>query len=78
MPLSFQVLLFTATMPDTLQEAAAKWQRKPVMIHLAPGDMSISKTVSQVALASHWLSCGSDAIVLYSLLDKSCKGDIIM
>lgn len=43
-----QVLLFTATMPDTLQEAAAKWQRKPVMIHLAPGDMSISKTVMQV------------------------------
>ncbi|KAL3156027.1 hypothetical protein ABBQ32_013014 [Trebouxia sp. C0010 RCD-2024] len=43
-----QVLLFTATMPETLQEAAAKWQRKPVIIHLAPGDMSISKTVSQV------------------------------
>ena len=43
-----QVLLFTATMPDTLQEAASKWQRKPVMIHLAPGDMSISKTVMQV------------------------------
>ena len=49
-----QVLLFTATMPDTLQEAAAKWLRKPVIIHLAPGDMSISKTVSQVLCGHHY------------------------
>lgn len=46
-----QVLLFTATMPDSLQEAAAKWQRKPVIVHLVPGDMSISKTVMQVWMA---------------------------
>ncbi len=43
-----QVLLFTATMPEALQEAAAKWQRKPVSIHLAPGEMSISQTITQV------------------------------
>ena len=43
-----QVLLFTATMPEALQEAAAKWQRKPVNIHLAPGEMSISQTITQV------------------------------
>ena len=35
-------------MPEALQEAAAKWQRKPVSIHLAPGEMSISQTITQV------------------------------
>lgn len=43
-----QVLLFTATMPEALQKAAAKWQRKPVSIQLAPGEMSISQTITQV------------------------------
>ncbi|KAL0036815.1 hypothetical protein WJX77_000238 [Trebouxia sp. C0004] len=43
-----QVLLFTATMPEALQEVAAKWQRKPVSIYLAPGEMSISQTITQV------------------------------
>ena len=44
-----QVLLFTATMPEALQETAAKWQRKPVKILVAPGDMSISETIIQVS-----------------------------
>lgn len=46
--MSFQVLLFTATMPETLQETVAKWQRKPVKILVAPGDMSISESITQV------------------------------
>ena len=45
---ALQVLLFTATMPEALQEAAARWQRKPISIHLAPGEMSISQTITQV------------------------------
>ena len=43
-----QVLMFTATMPETLQATAAKWQRKPVKIVVAPGDMSISESITQV------------------------------
>ncbi len=54
---ALQVLLFTATMPEGLQEAAAKWQRKPVSIHLAPGEMSISQTITQVH--SHIQQCES-------------------
>ena len=45
---ALQVLLFTATMPEGVQEAGAKWQRQAVSIHLAPGEMSISQTITQV------------------------------
>ena len=50
---ALQVLLFTATMPEAVQEAGAKWQRKPVSIHLAPGEMSISQTITQVLPPGH-------------------------
>jgi len=51
---ALQVLLFTATMPEAVQEAGAKWQRQPVSIHLAPGEMSISQTITQVHKRTSW------------------------
>ena len=47
-----QVLMFSATMPEAVQAAAAKWQRKPVCIQIKPGEMTISKTITQVAIGT--------------------------
>lgn len=43
-----QVQLFTATMPERLQEAARQWLRKPLRIHIHMDGASISPTITQV------------------------------
>ncbi|KAK9823896.1 hypothetical protein WJX72_006234 [[Myrmecia] bisecta] len=43
-----QVLLFTATMPESLDEVSARWLRKPEAIRVTSSSASISSTVVQV------------------------------
>lgn len=43
-----QVLLFTATMPDSLQQEANAWLRKPERMHVAMNGACISPTITQV------------------------------
>lgn len=71
----WQVLLFTATMPEALQETAAKWQRKPVRIHVATGDMSISETITQVHLVICILLMVSKMVFKDNKRQLSCASD---
>ena len=55
--LPLQVLMFSATMPEAVQAAAGKWQRKPVCIQIKPGEMTISKTIMQVETRQQKCPC---------------------
>ncbi|KAK9811040.1 hypothetical protein WJX73_008413 [Symbiochloris irregularis] len=43
-----QVMLFTATMPDSLQQEADTWLRKPERMHVVMNGACISPTITQV------------------------------
>ena len=40
--------LYTATMPDSLQEVAAQWLRRPERVRVAASAACISRSVTQV------------------------------
>ena len=48
-----QVLLFSATMPDSVAAMAAKWLCNPEVIKMSEGDIAISRSVVQVRPLSH-------------------------
>ena len=43
-----QVALFTATMPESLEEVAAEWLRRPERVRISASAASISRSVTQV------------------------------
>jgi superfamily II DNA/RNA helicase len=44
-----QVLLFTATLTDELEEVAQQWQHRPVNLQVSASGALISRTVVQVS-----------------------------
>lgn len=46
--LPMQVALFTATMPESLQELAAAWLQQPEVIRVATSAACISSSITQV------------------------------
>lgn len=45
---ALQVGLFTATMPESLEEVAAEWLHRPQRVQITAADASISKSITQV------------------------------